>query len=326
MAYDLTEQWTMTVGARWFEFDRSTSYVYQFPLGLPPFGAFDTGGRVESSGVENDTVFKLGTTFNFTEDVMFYALYSEGFRLGGNNSQRAANTGFVPLVYQPDKVENYEAGIKSQFADGRVLLNVIGFSVVWDQIQINQSGVDGLWWSRGTINGGEAENKGVEITAEWQATDQLNLSARATISDPKFKDEIVRFNDVVPAGAPMVWAAEAKYYASLEYLMPDILGGDLWFRYDYSYEGEKWNGLTNIIENDRDGLVPSWNLSNAHLGLTMENGWEFQFDVRNVWNELAYNSLYNDSSGELFGDPRFDNIRNYTKPRTIGLSIRKRFD
>jgi len=67
-------------------------------------------------------------------------------------------------------------------------------------------------------------------------------------------------------------------------------------------------------------------LSNAHLGLTMENGWEFQFDVRNIGNELAYNSLYNDSSGELFADPRFDNIRNYTKPRTIGLSVRRRFD
>jgi outer membrane receptor protein involved in Fe transport len=62
------------------------------------------------------------------------------------------------------------------------------------------------------------------------------------------------------------------------------------------------------------------------MGLNLQNGWAVQFDVRNVWNELAYNSLYNDSSGELFGDPRFDNIRNYTKPRTIGLSIRKRFD
>jgi len=326
IGYDLTEQWNVTLGARWFEFDRGTYYIYQFPQGLPPFGAFDTGGLVESSGVESDTVFKLGTTFNFTDDVMIYALFSEGFRLGGNNSQRAANTGFVPLVYEPDKVENYEAGIKSQFAGGRVQLNVIAFSVVWDQIQINQSGVDGRWWLRGTINGGEAENKGVEITAEWQVTDNLNVAARATISDPQFKEEIIRFDDVVPAGAPMVWAADSKYYASLEYVVPEVLGGNLWFRYDYSYEGEKWNSLDNIVQNDPDGIVPSWSLSNVHLGLTLQNGWELQADVRNVWNELAYNSLYNDSSGQLFGDPRFDNIRNYAKPRTIGFSVRKRFD
>jgi outer membrane receptor protein involved in Fe transport len=333
IGFDLTEQWNVTVGARWFEFDRNTVTIYQFPQGLPPFTSFDTGGRVESSGVESDTVFKLGTTFHFTDDVMAYALYSEGFRLGGTNSQRAANTGLIPPVYEPDKVQNYEAGIKSQFADGRVLLNVIAFSAVWDQIQVTQFSVNGIWWLQGIINGGEAENQGVEISAEWQATDNLNLVARATISDPQFKEDIDLLGDDtdnidedVHPGDPLVWSAEEKYYAAVEYVVPDVLGGDLWFRYDYSYEGEKWNTLSNIVENDPEGLVPSWSLSNFHVGLTMENGWELQADVKNVWNELAYNSLDNDSSGDLFGDPRFDNIRNYARPRTIGFSVRKRFD
>ena len=325
-AYDLTDRWTATIGARWFEFDRGTRYVYQFPQGLPPFGSFDTGGLVESSGVESDTVFKLGTTFNLADDVMLYALYSEGFRLGGHNSQRAANTGFVPLTYLPDKVENYEAGLKSRFADGRVLLNVIGFSVAWDQIQVNQGSVGGQWWLRGTINGGEAKNEGVELTAEWQATDNFHVAASATFSDPRFTEDIALIGDVVPAGAPMVWSADRKYYLSLEYVVPDVFGGDLWFRYDYSYEGEKWNNLSNIVENDRTGLVPSWELSNLHAGLNLQNGWEVQIDVRNAWDQLAYNSLVNDSSGEFFGDPRFNNIRSYSRPRTIGLSVRKRFE
>jgi outer membrane receptor protein involved in Fe transport len=326
IGYDLTEQWAVTLGARWFEFDRGTSYVYQFPQGLPALGSFDTGGRVESSGVESDKVFKLATTFNFTDDIMIYALYSEGFRLGGNNSQRAANTGAVPLVYEPDKVENYEAGVKSQLADGRILLNVIAFNAVWDQIQINDGDLGGRWWLRGTLNGGKAENKGVEISSEWRATDRLTIAANATLSDPQFKEDIVRFNDVVPAGAPMVWAAERKYYVSLQYSVPDVFGGDLWFQYDYSYESEKWNDLDNIVANDRDGVVPSWNLSNFHVGLDMQNGWEAQLNVANAWNQLAYNSLDNDTSAAYFGDLRFDNLRSYARPRTIGLSVRKRFD
>lgn len=325
-SFDLTERWNATVGARWFEFDRETRTIFQFPQGLPPAGSVDVGGLVESKGVESDTVFKFGTTFHVTDDVMVYALYSEGFRLGGNNSLRAANTGVVPLVYEPDKVENYEAGLKSQWADRRLLLNLIGFSATWDKIQVSQSGVNGVWWQRGTFNGGEAEVRGVELTAEWQATSRLNLSAGATFSDSEFKEEIVRIADVVPAGAPMVWSPKRKLHAGLEYVVPEVLGGDLWFRYDYSYESRKWNTLDNIVAANRDGIVPSWDMSNVHVGLTLRSGWELQFDVRNVWNDIAYNSLENDPSGQLFGDPRFDNLRSYAKPRTIGLTVRKRFE
>ena len=124
----------------------------------------------------------------------------------------------------------------------------------------------------------------------------------------------------------MVWPADRKYHLSLEYVMPGILGGDLWFRYDCSYESEMRNDLTNIVENDPGGLVPSWELSNVHAGLNLNDGWEVLVDIRNVWDQLAYNSLYNDSSGALFNGSRFDNLRNYARPRTIGLTVRKRFD
>jgi iron complex outermembrane recepter protein len=326
LSYDLTERWSATVGARWFEFDRNTRIIYGFPHGLPPVGSVDTGGRVESDGVESDTVFKYGTTFHFTDDVMVYALYSEGFRLGGNNSSRAAATGVVPAIYEPDKVENIEAGIKSQWADGRLLLNLTAFDATWDRIQVNQSGVNGVWWLRGTLNGGEAQNRGVELTAEWQATPSLNLSAGVTFSEPEFKEDVVRINDVVPAGAPLVWSPEKKLHASVEYVVPDVMGGELWFRYDYSYEGSKWNTLDSIVAEDPNGIVPSWDMSDLHVGLSLANGWDFQVDVRNAWNDIAYNSLENDSNGQLFGDPRFDNLRNYAKPRTIGFSVRKRFE
>ena len=326
LGFDLTDRWTVTVGSRWFEYDRDTRFLLQFPQGLPPFGSFDTGGRVESSGVESDTVFKFGTTFDLTDNLMVYGLYSEGFRLGGNNSQRAANTGFVPLVYESDKVENVELGLKSSTGDGRLVFNLTAFVMEWDQIQINQSSVGGQWWLRGTINGGKAESKGAEAYVTWQATDNLYLEATAFFGSPEFKDEVVRFSDVVPAGAPMVWAPKRKYKAAVEYMVPDVLGGDLWFRYDYSYEGEKWNNLSNIINNNTEGLVPSWSISNVHVGLDLEGGWNVQLTARNIWDKRAINSLYQDSSGELFGDPRFDNIRTYARPRTIGVTVRKRFN
>ena len=79
----------------------------------------------------------LRPSYHVTPDVMLYALYSEGFRLGGENSQRAAASGQVQQVYGPDTLQNYEAGIKSEWFDHRLQLNASLFFMEWDDIQLH---------------------------------------------------------------------------------------------------------------------------------------------------------------------------------------------
>ena len=81
------------------------------------------------------------------------------------------------------------------------------------------------------------------------------------------------------------------------------------------------DGLTGSgIGSHTFGLVPSWDLSNAQVGLTKENGLEVRLIAKNIWDQKASNALYNDSSGELFRDPRFDKLRNSRSRhhRTVG--------
>lgn len=326
LKYNLTDEWQVTVGSRWFEYDRDTTTIYQFPQGLPPFGSFDTGGREDASGVESDTVFKFGTTYHLDDDIMAFALYSEGFRLGGHNNRRAANTGFVPLIFESDKVENIEIGLKSSLAAGKLILNVIAFRVEWEDIQINRSGVDGKWWLRGTLNGGRGENQGFEIDARWQASSNLYLYGNGSFGDPKYAEDISTTFVDIPKNTPMVWAYKEKLSLGLEYTILDVFGGYAWLGYNYSYEGSKWNTLSNSIDRDPEGKVPSWNLSNFHAGIATDGGWTYQLTIRNAFDQLGLNSLSNNSSGDLFGDPRFNNIRNYARPRTIGLKVTKRFE
>ena len=63
----------------------------------------------------------------------------------------------------------------------------------------------------------------------------------------------------------------------------------------------------------------------AVVPMAWDNGWSTQLTVRNLTNELWWNSLTHDNSGEFFGDPRFNNSRTYARPRTISLTIRKLF-
>ncbi|MBJ88808.1 MAG: hypothetical protein CMO98_03020 [Woeseia sp.] len=327
LSYDFTDKLSANVGMRWFEYERDTRTVQEFPGGIPPFGSFDIMGTVEAAGNDSDTVMQYGIKYNFTDEIMLFGHYASGFRLGGENAKRAADTGFVPYTYKPDEVTNTEIGLKSQFLDGRVLLNVVAFSMEWDQIQINQSSVGGQWWLRGTINGGKGQNKGYEINAEWQVTDRLYLWANGSFGDPKYTEDIVRLNDVVPAGTAMVWAYKEKVSAGIEYTIPDVLGGDMWFSFNHYTEGEKWNNLTNSINKNPLGIVPSSKWSSANVGLMMDNGWDIQLTVNNLFDERGINSLWNDPySGSFFGDDRFDNWRTYTRPRTTSLTVRKNFD
>ena len=182
LTYHLTDDWTITGGARWFQFDRKDHQVYQAPAGFPPFGSYGGGeGVFDSDGKSDDTVFKLATQYHFTDDKMVYALYSEGFRLGGHNSPRAVATGLVPAQYGPDTLENYEIGLKSEWFDNRLVLNVSAFLMEWSDIQINTDvpGEDIPWWLRGTFNGETGESLGAEISFEWQATENLSFEGSA---------------------------------------------------------------------------------------------------------------------------------------------------
>ena len=66
---------------------------------------------------------------------MVYALFSQGFRLGGEQHPRGGDRA-SPLDYEPDKMNNYEIGLKSKWLDRRLLLNVTAFRMQWDDIQL----------------------------------------------------------------------------------------------------------------------------------------------------------------------------------------------
>jgi outer membrane receptor protein involved in Fe transport len=331
VTYNLTDEWSVTAGMRWFQFDRSDHQVYQAPAGFPPFGSYGSGeGVYDSAGKSDDTVLKFSTQYDLGKDKMVYFTYSEGFRLGGENSPRAAATGFYPPNYGPDLLQNYEIGLKSQWMQNRLQLNVTFFQMEWSDIQIN-SGVGGgaPWWLRGTFNGETGESTGVEISGEWQPTDNLVFQGSAYIADSEYTADTFSPSGslYLEDGQEMPNSPGEKYWLAVEYTVPDVGGlGNLWFRYDTSYQAETWDNLDAALDNDPNGLIPSWTSSNFQVGMDFQSDWDVSLMARNVWNDTGINSLYYTSyAGEWFGDPRFQYERTLQRPRTISLNVRKRF-
>ena len=330
LSLDLSDRLTTTVGLRWFEYDRDEFDQYQFPKGLPPLSGLDSNGAYRASGVEQGTAVKLSAQYVVDDERMVYVLFSQGFRLGGSNSQRAANTGLVPLNYGPDKLNNYETGLKSQWFDNRLQLNVSAFYMVWEDIQINnEGGVEDKWWLRGMLNGDTARTMGVEVGWDASITDGLRFEGGIFLADPEFNSEFTLLGgDVVTDGTTMPISPEFKYYFALEYTFWDWRTiGDLWMRYDTSYQSAVYNSLSSVLEQDPEGKQPAWTLSNFQLGIELSKGPELLLEVNNVWDERTINWLDNGSNYQAaqFGDPRFHNVRSYAAPRSIGLSATFRF-
>ena len=329
MSYKLTDQWSATVGARWFQYDRNQYDQYQFPQGLPPSGGGDTLGAYSSQGKQSDTIFKFSTQYNFTDTNMVYALFSQGFRLGGFNSPRAANTGLIPYKYKPDTMDNYEVGMKSEWLDNRLLFNIDFFLMKWNDIQVTSGSVDNVWWLNGTYNGKTAEQKGVELNTTWWITESFQFLGSMTLTNPEFTDTFTEINgDVVPKGTTMPISPERVFWGAVEYNFDQWhpFGGDLWVRYDQNYTGAKWNSLSSAIDENPNGRMPSFSIANFQVGLDLPTQWNLTFFIRNVWNEYGMSWLSSsDYQAEWFGNPAFQHYRTYLPPRTIGFNFRKSF-
>ncbi len=336
ISYKLTDPWTVTAGGRWFNYKRDISQHYDQPLGLP--AELGSPGSNGSSGNDSATLFKLGTQYKYNPDGMVYLLFSEGYRLGGENTARAAATGNVPLKYNPDKLLNYEGGIKSQWWDRRLTLNASLFYMKWSQIQLESS--TGVYWKHGTINGGGADNKGIELSGSLRATKQLTLDFNLIKADPKLTEQVVYPSGrTIPVGTQLVGAPKFKASAGLQYNFgwkPE--GGDLWARFDYSYQSLEYQSLLyasidyqNAV---RDlGLIPGigriepWSFGKLQAGVTMPNKLEVTLTLDNVWNSKGANWVTTSESyyAAQFSDPRFHNMPAQFRPQNIGLTIRKNF-
>jgi iron complex outermembrane recepter protein len=340
VTYDLTEKWSVTGGMRWFEYDRHEVEVSEVPRGLPifdptfgeinpdtgePFGGF-VGGRIESSGTDNDTVFKFATQYRFDDDRMVYFLYSEGFRLGGNNSARAAATGLIEPTYDPDKLENYEIGLKSTWLDDQLQFNISAFIMEWSDFQLN---VDtDIWWARGIFNGNDAEQQGIEADAIWNVTPNFVLEGSVFLADPEFSEEtVLPDGDVIDAGTPLPLSPEQKYHVAAEYTIPNFLGwnGDFSTRWSYSYQGDTWKDIDAVSTLDPNQHIPSSSTSDLQFGFSHNTGWETRLIIRNLFDENGINWLSPYDWGSLFDDPRYRYVRTLQQPRTISVAFTKKW-
>ncbi|MDB5419141.1 MAG: TonB-dependent receptor, partial [Phenylobacterium sp.] len=157
-SYEFAPSWTAALGGRLFTSEvKTASEIAALPSGGPH--SFAASRRFQGFSP------KLSLQHEFASGDMVYALFSEGFRPGGFNSGNF----ILPLrpsriSFAPDRLRNYEAGLKSQLFDKRMAIRGAVFFDQWKNIQSDQYRVNGLPF---TGNAGDAEIWGWESEVSY---------------------------------------------------------------------------------------------------------------------------------------------------------------
>ena len=187
------------------------------------------------------------------------------------------------------------------------------------------------WWVRGTFNGGKAEQKGVEINGNWNLTRNLSVEASVFLADPEFKENtIYPDGDVLLEGLADAGLAEAEILARHGIHGPGFPGT----------ERRLLDQMVAIRGSRRSGRTPNrssttiaraytgpWSTSTLQLGFSHENQWDLSLIVRNLFDKrgISWISDLAADYGTLFGDPRYQRITSIQEPRTVSLSLTKKW-
>jgi iron complex outermembrane receptor protein len=179
----LDDRLKLTFGARYTQDDRSASRVFIINGVVRENGA--------ATGAVNDQSFSrfnpsFTASYDWSDDLSTYAKVSTGYKAGG--SSESGLIGSFNLTFGPEKVTVYELGLKSNWFDRRLRLNVAAFdSQIKDmQLAFIVNPLDGSF-SQG-YNAGKGSIRGIEVEALLAPIADLTLSLNYTYLDPKISE------------------------------------------------------------------------------------------------------------------------------------------
>lgn len=195
--FKVTPEWQVTAGARYFKYDSEIQGGLVLPLLGDPLSPYDVepaGGKAKKDG----WVWKFNTSYNFTPDLMLYATYSKGYRLGGPNRvapcpadlSNVQNACALPneMMYGPDTTKNAEIGVRMQLFERKLSFNFDVFRVKWDGIQVDSATINGATGI--TVNGGSAQSQGFETSFQFKPVPELTIQGMYAYTDAKLTEDV----------------------------------------------------------------------------------------------------------------------------------------
>ncbi|HUQ11761.1 MAG TPA: TonB-dependent receptor [Steroidobacteraceae bacterium] len=345
LSFDITDRFTLMGGFRQFKYENSLEGFYGFgitnTLGSSTGEASceDTGHvfstapctNLDRTVKDDDHIFKFNATFHATDDAMFYATYSEGFRPGGVNRRGS----FPP--YGADFLTNYEIGWKTSWLGNRLRFNGAVYKEVWDDFQFSFLGENGL--TNVANANGAADLRGIEMDLQWAAAEGLTIYGGLALQESEMQGTFCKLlgtdgrqleeaecldddglpTPFAPSGTSL--PTTPKFKANIVARKEFKLGG-----YDSHLQGSVVHNSTarsallpaeSAILGDQDG----YSIFDFSFGLAKES-WEAELFINNVFDDRASLYRYVECDTKICGPIVYSVVN---RPRTIGLKFSQKF-
>jgi len=344
--FRVTPAWQVTAGTRYFSYTSEVAGRATLPLLGEPVSPYDLPAAGGTSG-KSGWVWKFNSSYDISPDIMVYATYSKGYRLGGPNTVAPCvlpldptqqNVCALPneMQFGPDTTKNAEIGIRTQLFDRKLTFNFNVFQIKWDGLQVDSATINGIVGI--TVNGGSAKSEGFEASFQLRPIPALSIQGTYSYTDAKLTQDvpgIIAVNS--PAGSypstPIQLNALAgdrlpgstKNSGSLgaTYSLP-LKDGELVADWTATYQGDVVTRLG--WERAYGDKLPSFVLHRASVVYDTKK-FSIGLFADNIFDTYAVASVANDRSRVGLNNGVL--LRYYKKtvinPRTFGLEARFKY-
>jgi iron complex outermembrane receptor protein len=250
-----------------------------------------TGQEVLPRGISrkkfDDLSPHVSLAYRWTDNLMTYLSYSEGFKSGGF-VQRVfpPKTGVTPS-FEPENVKAFELGLKWIGFGEKVSFNAAAFHTLYDDLQVQIN--DGI--APVTRNAADAKIDGFEFEITAMPTAGWLLQASIGYLDARYDELADKFNfdglDLrqLTEDSKFVNAPEWSTNLGMQYTHYRSNGAELTTRVDWSYRSEVYEDAYNypfLVQDDLHLLNASVNYVSA------SDQWELSLFGKNITDERYF--------------------------------------
>ena len=286
--------------------------------------------------------------YRWTEDLSTYAKASTGYKSGSSNP--TAPVGHFDMNFGPEKVTSYEIGLKSDWLDHSVRLNIALFDTLYEDkqatVQVSPTlfSYDAFNIGKETIKGAEVELTvtpiqnlvfGINYAYLDDNIDRLDAPA-GTIFDPAVNPySPYRVGDDISGlfGPGSGFAPKNSIDVNIDYQFWQFSGGNLAAHIDYQWKDERpwYDGGGPDVPGHQFAVSPAYAIYNANLTatFTLPRGHEAKLSVwgKNIFDEdkplirKGNGSYIPLRANAVIGHTGYGEVPFYIEPRSFGVTL-----
>ena len=281
----------------------------------------NVGQAITMSNSWNDFSPRAVLDYKFSPDVMGYVSVTKGYKSGGFDAEQIGGE------FKPEKIWNYEAGLKTTIPDDHLVLNASVYRYLYSNLQainlVAASSTSSV--PIYTVSSSNQQAVGVDLEAKWQPIDALTVNLTAAYIDSTYSKFITPEGLNLagePSGEPL-WSLAGGF----DYVWPALIeNGDVDFSLSQSYRTRtRCNGNSDLqgycLEGATFNVGGPQSRTDLHLGWNSHDGrYGISLFANNVLDKRYVMRISNVSTS-IFGTP----IANINPPRMWGVEFRASF-